>query len=109
MREEHREKDESKGIFYEGLEAFAREKIRQHLQDLLEQEATEWVGREKSERRGNAKEQPGYRNGYAKRRRFTSSLGPIEIGRPGVRKPDERCAWRVLPLPTRPPKQVPDL
>jgi hypothetical protein len=28
MREEHREKDESKGIFYEGLEAFAREKIR---------------------------------------------------------------------------------
>ena len=49
MREEHREKDESKGIFYEGLEAFAREKIRQHLQDLLEQEVTEWLGREKSE------------------------------------------------------------
>ena len=50
MREEHREKGESKGIFYEGLEAFAREKIRQHLQDLLEQEVTEWLGRAKSER-----------------------------------------------------------
>src|SRR5947208_13620726 len=90
MREEHREKDESKGIFYEGLEAFAREKIRQHLQDLLKQEVTEWLGREKSERRGNPKEQPGYRNGYGKRRRFTLSLWTIEIRRPRVRNLDER-------------------
>ena len=26
MRDNHKEKDESKGIFYEGLEGFAREK-----------------------------------------------------------------------------------
>jgi len=39
------------------------------LQDLLEQEVTEWLGREKSERRDNAKEQLGYRNGYGKKRR----------------------------------------
>src|SRR5437879_6262422 len=109
MREEHREKDESKGIFYEGLEAFAREKIRQHLQDLLEQEVTEWLGREKSERRGNAKEQPGYRNGYGKRRRFTLSLGTIEIRRPRVRNLDERFESRVLPLFKRQTKQVRDL
>jgi hypothetical protein len=62
MREEHREKDESKGIFYEGLEAFAREKIRQHLQDLLEQEVTEWLGRAKSERKMNPSEQSGLTN-----------------------------------------------
>jgi len=109
MREEHREKDESKGIFYEGLEAFAREKIRQHLQDLLEQEVTEWLGREKSERRGNPKEQPGYRNGYGKRRRFTLSLGTIEIRRPRVRNLDERFESRVLPLFKRQTKQVRDL
>jgi hypothetical protein len=41
MREEHRGKDESKRILYEELEEFARVKIRQHLQDLLEQEVTE--------------------------------------------------------------------
>src|SRR5437763_8105177 len=105
MREEHREKDESKGIFYEGVEAFAREKIRQHLQDLLEQEVKEWLGLEKSERRGNAKEQPGYRNGYGKRRRFTLSLGTIEIRRPRVRNLDERFESRVLPLFKRQTKQ----
>jgi len=83
MREEHREKGESKGIFYEGLEAYAREKIRQHLQDLLEQEVTEWLGRAKSERKRNPLEQSGYRNGYGKRRRLTLSLGTVEIHRPG--------------------------
>src|SRR5215475_15300085 len=106
MREEHREKDESKGIFYEGLEAFAREKIRQHLQDLLEQEVTEWLGRAKSERKRNPLEQSGYRNGYGKRRRLTLSLGTIEIGRPRVRNLDERFKSRVLPLFKRHTEQV---
>ena len=50
-----------------------------HLQDLLEQEVSEWLGREKSERKRNALEQPGYRNGYGKTRRFTMSLGTIEV------------------------------
>lgn len=77
MREEHRGKDESKRILYEELEEFARVKIRQHLQDLLEQEVTEWLGREKSERKGNALEQPGYCNGYGKNRRFRLSLASI--------------------------------
>ena len=106
MREEHREKGESKGIFYEGLEAYAREKIRQHLQDLLEQEVTEWLGRAKSERKRNPLEQSGYRNGYGKRRRFTLSLGTIEIRRPRVRNLDERFESRVLPLFKRHTEQV---
>jgi hypothetical protein len=37
MREKHSEENESKGIFYEELEQYARGKIREHLQDLLEQ------------------------------------------------------------------------
>ena len=77
--------NESKEIFYEELEEFAREKIREHLQDLLEQEVSEWLGREKSERKVNTLEQPGYRNGYGKTRRFTMSLGTMEIHRPRVR------------------------
>jgi putative transposase len=109
MREEHRGKDESKRILYEELEEFARVKIRQHLQDLLEQEVTEWLGREKSERKGNTLEQPGYRNGYGKKRRFTLSLGTIEIHRPRVRNLDERLVSKVLPLFKRNTQQVRDL
>jgi putative transposase len=109
MREEHRGKDESKRILYEELEEFARVKIRQHLQDLLEQEVTEWLGRERSERKGNALEQPGYRNGYGKKRRFTLSLGTIEIRRPRVRNLDERLVSKVLPLFKRHTRQVRDL
>jgi hypothetical protein len=36
MTEKHIVGDESKGILYEELEAYARGKIREHLQDLLE-------------------------------------------------------------------------
>jgi putative transposase len=96
-------------VFYEGLEAFAREKIRQHLQDLLEQEVTERLGRAKSERKMNPSEQSGYRNGYGKRRRFTLSLGTIEIRRPRVRNLDERFEPRVLPLFKRHTEQVREL
>jgi putative transposase len=109
MREEHSGKDESKRILYEELEEFARAKIGQHLRDLLEEEVTEWLGRGKSERRGNALEQPGYRNGYGKTRRFTLSMGTIEIRRPRVRNLEERFKSRVLPLFKRHTEQVHDL
>lgn len=109
MKEKHSEKEESKGICYEALEEFAREKIRQHLQYLLEEEVTEWLGREKSERKGNALEQPGYRNGYGKSRRFTLSLGTVEIQRPRVRDLGERFISKVLPFFKRQTKQVRDL
>ena len=59
--EKHIVGDESKGSFMRELEEYARGKIREHLQDLLEQEVSEWLGREKSERRINGSEQPGYR------------------------------------------------
>jgi putative transposase len=97
---------ESKEIFYEELESFAREKIRVHLQDLLEQEVSEWLGREKSERKVNRLEQPGYRNGYGKPRRFTMSAGTIEIERPRVRELGERFKSKVLPMFKRQSKQV---
>ena len=109
MTEKHIVGDESKGIFYGELEEYARGKIREHLQDLLEQEVSEWLGREKSERRINGSEQPGYRNGYGKSRRFTMSLGTMEIRRPRVRDLGERFVSKILPLFKRQTKQVRDL
>jgi putative transposase len=98
MRGKHIEEKESKEIFYKHLEEFARGKIQEHLQDLLEQEVAEWLGREKSERKVNVLEQPGYRNGYGKRRRFTMSLGTVEVRRPRLRDLGERFESRVLPM-----------
>jgi transposase-like protein len=109
MKEKHREENQSKEILYEQLEAFARAKIREHLQDLLEQELTEWLGREKSERKQSVSEQPGYRNGYGKPRRFAMSGGTIEIRRPRVRDLGERFESRVLPMFKRHSKEVGDL
>lgn len=106
MKEKHIGSDESKGIFYDRLEEFARNKIQEHLQDLLQQEVTEWLGRAKSERKLNSLEQPGYRNGYGKKRRFTMSLGTIEIRRPRVRDLGERFVSKILPLFKRQSQEV---
>jgi transposase-like protein len=109
MKEKHIGSDESKGIFYERLEEFARARIQEHLQDLLEQEVPEWLGRAKSERKLNPLEQPGYRNGYGQQRRFTMSLGTIEVCRPRVRDLGERFKSRVLPMFKRQSREVREL
>ena len=100
---------ESKEVFYECMEAFALEKIREWVQDLLEQEVMELLGRNKSERKASEVEQPGYRNGYGKPRRFTLSMGTVGVRRPRVRNLDERFISKVLPLFKRQTKQVRDL
>jgi transposase-like protein len=67
------------------------------------------AGREKSERKVNAIEQRGYRNGYGKPRRFTLSVGTVEIQRPRVRDLGERFKSKVLPLFKRQSRQVREL
>jgi transposase-like protein len=109
MTEKHIGGEESKRILYAELEQHARERIREYLQDLLKEEVTEWLGRAKGERKMNPSEQPGYRNGYGKRRRFTLSLGTIEIRRPRVRDLGERFKSRILPMFKRQTKQVREL
>ena len=51
MKEKHIRRVESKEIFYEEVEGFAREKIREHLQDLFERE----VANGRGERRANVR------------------------------------------------------
>ena len=109
MVEKHIGGSESKEIFYVELERFAREKIRGHLQDLLEQEVSEWLGREKSERKVNVGEQPGYRNGYGRPRRLAMSIGTIEVQRPRVRDLNERFKSQVLPMFRRHTPEVREL
>ena len=86
-----------------------REKVQSWVQELLEEEVTELLGRDKSERRGKVDPASGYRNGYGKARRLTLSSGTITVRRPRVRDLEERFESRVLPLFAKRTQQVRDL
>ena len=75
---------ESTRPLWEGLEGVVREKAREFIQQILEEEVTELLGREKSERQAAVDAAPGYRNGYGKARRLSMSSGTITVRRPRV-------------------------
>ncbi len=72
--------------------------MRGWLQDLLEAEVDELLGRAKSERRKAVDPAPGYRNGYGKPRKLTLSNGTVMLRRPRVRGAEKRFESRLLPL-----------
>jgi transposase-like protein len=81
------------------MEAQARQRIQCWLQDLLEAEVTEFLGRGKSQRCAELEEaRSGYRNGYGKPRRVAFTAGTIVVRRPRMRNLAERFESRVLPL-----------
>src|SRR5499426_1468813 len=94
---------------WERLEEFARAHVQRFIQDLLEEEVTELLGRTKSARREAVDAAPGYRNGYGKPRQLTLTNGTIPVRRPRVRDLNERFVSRVLPLFKRQTKEVGEL
>jgi putative transposase len=80
------------------LEEFTRSRIQSWLQDVLEEEVTELLGRGKSERRAVVDGPAGYRNGHGKTRRLSMMAGTIELKRPRVRGLEQRFESRLLPL-----------
>ena len=91
---------------WETLEGMVREKAQEFIQQIMEEEVTELLGREKSERRSTVDSAEGYRNGYGKPRRLAMSSGTITLRRPRVRGVEERFESRVLPLFTRRTKEL---
>jgi transposase-like protein len=107
-------KDTTEGVresrpSFSSLEAAAREKVRGWLQDLLEQEITEFLGRGRSVRRAAVDGDSGYRNGYGKQRKLTLSNGTVELRRPRVRGVEGRFESRLLPLFVRRTPEVSNL
>jgi transposase-like protein len=94
---------------FEDLEAFVRSKVQSFIQEMLREEVTALLGREKSERRAVLDAAPGYRNGQGKPRRLSMQGGTIAIRRPRVRGLEERFESRILPLFVRRTKEVGDL
>ena len=68
------------------------------IQELLQEEVTEFLERAKSARRSESDSATGYRNGYANPRRLTLSSGTIQLRRPRVRDSEEQLENRLLPL-----------
>ena len=97
---------ESTGPTWEMLEGWLGEGAQEFIQGILEEEVTELLGREKSERRRAVDAVAGYRNGYGKPRRLAMSSGTITVRRPRVRGLEERFESRVLPLFLRRTKEV---
>lgn len=91
------------------LEDLARVKIQGWIQDLLDEELTEFLGRRKSERRATVDASTGYRNGHGKTRRLSMMAGTIEMRRPRVRGVEERYESQLLPLFVRRTKEVSEL
>jgi transposase-like protein len=94
---------------FEVLESLVRDQAQVFIQRILEEEVTELLGREKSERIEGVDAVVGYRNGYGKPRKLTMSSGTITIRRPRVRDLEERFESRVLPLFERRTKEVREL
>jgi transposase-like protein len=110
MSKSNKCKGEKSRVLYESLEEWARGKIQEFLQELLEEEITEFLGRRKSERRSGVVDvREGYRNGYGKPRKFAMMGGTVEVRRPRVRKVEERFESRVLPLFRRRSVELGDL
>ncbi len=84
--------------FWESLEAFARSKIQQFIQSLLEEEVTAHLGRARSQRRAAVDAPAGYRNGFGKERRLSMQGGTITLRRPRLRGLEERFRSKILPL-----------
>ena len=102
-------RERGQAVTWETLEAYARERIQGWVQELLEEEVTELLGRGKSERRASVDAAPGYRNGRGEARQLTLSSGTIQVRRPRVRGLEERFESRVLPLFLRRTPAVSDL
>lgn len=95
MRKQSTVTETASTVCYEHIERFARLEIQRWLQDLLEAEVTEFLGRRRHARAG---ERPGYRNGYGKPRRLAGTFGTLTLRRPRLRHLSERFESRVLPF-----------
>lgn len=83
---------------WETLETFARAQVQDFIQQLLEDEVTELLGRPKSARRAVVDASTGARNGHGKPRRLALMNGTVTVRRPRVRDLEERFVSRLLPL-----------
>jgi transposase-like protein len=85
--------------WFDPIEVGVRERVRGFIEELLEQELTRALGRNRHER--TAAEPKGYRNG-SRERQLLGSFGPVQINVPRARLRSESGGtqeWRSAALP----------
>jgi transposase-like protein len=96
-------------VTWECIEAFARGKVQQFVQHVLEEEVTALLGRGRSERRAAVDAPTGYRNGPGEPRRLAMQSGTITLRRPRLRGLEARFESKILPLFARRTKELGEL
>jgi putative transposase len=85
--------------WFDPIETGVRERVRGFIEELLEQELTQALGRARHER--TSAERKGYRNG-TRERQLLGSFGPVQISVPRARLTAEnggKQEWRSAALP----------
>lgn len=103
-----KQKDASR-VCWNELDCWIRGQVQGLIQNLLEEEVTELIGRQRHARREGVDAPEAYRNGYGKPRRLTLANGTVSVRRPRVRNLEERFESRILPLFVRRTGAVADL
>jgi putative transposase len=106
MKKRNTEGERTSSPTWEALEAFARAGVQRLLQQVLEDEVEQVLGRGRYERRPGVDPAPGYRNGFGKPRRLSLTNGTITLRRPRVRGLAGRFESRLLPLFKRRTEEV---
>jgi transposase-like protein len=106
VRKKNIEAEVPSRVCWDSLESAMRLKVQGWIQDLLEEEVTEFLGRRKSARRAAVDAVEGYRNGRGKPRRLTLSVGTVTLRRPKLRGLEERFESRLMPLFARRTEEV---
>lgn len=96
-------------VVWENLEEMVRRQIQGFVQQILEEEVNDLLGRRRYERREAVDASPASRNGHGKERKLAMKSGTITVRRPRVRGLEERFESRILPLFTRRTDQVAEL
>jgi len=109
VKEQNIEGTVASRIVWENLEEWVRGRIQTFVQELLQEEVTELLGRKKSERKAVIDQEVGYRNGHGKERNLSLNCGTIVVRRPRVRGLEQRFVSRVLPVFKRRTKAFSDL
>lgn len=84
-------------VTYDMLEAVVREKMQGFIQDILEEEMAEFLGRDKSVRVRGIDRMDRYRNGKGEPRRLALMGGTVSVKRPRLREM-KGFESKVLPL-----------
>lgn len=97
MEQQSTEAPQRASMQWANLESWIRGHVQGFIQQILEEEVSEFLARAKSQRRRPLSGR-GYRNGYGNPRRLTLSCGTITVRRPRVRGCEARFTSRVMPL-----------